>query len=156
MLLNQTSTFFVLTKPLRSIGLCNQYLRYKVAMRIAIRHAKRQALTALWPAFNCLRLLAGWALTSWALIICALTSCALAGLLLYAGTSNAVEKEIQQKPVAMPMDLIELLGELGDDQADLDEAMSSVESSQAAKKLPQTEPKAKPIATENSNTGAKK
>ena len=149
MLLNTTSAFFALTKPLRSIGLCSQYLRYKVATRIAIRHAKREV-------FNCLRLLAGWVLTSWALIICALTSYALAGLLLYAGTSNAVEKEIQQKPIAMPMDLIELLGELGDDQADLDAAMSSVESNQAAKKLPQTEPKTKPIATENSNTGAKK
>lgn len=149
MLLNQTSMPLALTKLLRSIGLCSQYLRYKVAMCIAIRHAKRQA-------FNFLRLLAGWVLTSWALIICALTSYALAGLLLYAGTSNAVEKEIQQKPVAMPMDLIELLGELGDDEADLDAAMSSVESNQAAKKLPQTEPKTKPIATENSNTGAKK
>lgn len=149
MLLNQTSMPLALTKLLRSIGLCSQYLRYKVAMRIAIRHAKRQT-------FNCLRLLAGWVLTSWALIICALTSYALAGLLLYANTSLAAEKEMQQKQVAMPMDLIELLGELGDDQADLDEAMSSVESNQAAKKLPQTEPKTKPIATENSNTGAKK
>lgn len=149
MLLNQTSMPLALTKLLRSIGLCSRYLRYKVAMRIAIRHAKRQA-------FNCLRLLAGWVLTSWALIICALTSYALAGLLLYANTSLAAEKEMQQKPVAMPMDLIELLGELGDDQADLDAAMSSVESNQAAKKLPQTEPKTKPIATENSNTGAKK
>ena len=149
MLLNQTSMPLALTKPLRSIGLCSQYLRYKVAMCIAIRHAKRQA-------FNCLRLLAGWVLTSWALITCALTSYALAGLLLYAGTSHAAEKAMQQKPVAMPMDLIELLGELGDDEADLDAAMSSVESNQAAKKLPQTEPKTKPIATENSNTGAKK
>ena len=152
MLLSQTSAFFALTKPLRSIGLCSQYLRYKVAMCIAIRHAKRQALTALWQAFNCLRLLAGWVWTSWALIICALTSYALAGLLLYAGTSNAVEKEIQHKPVAMPMDLIELLGELGDDEADLGAAMSSVERNPAAKKSPQT----KPIDTENSNTGAKK
>ena len=149
MLLNPTSAPFVLTKPLRSIGLCSQYLRYKVAMRIAIRHAKRQAL-------NGFRLLAGWTLTSWALIICALTSYALAGLLLYVGTSNAVEKEMQQKPVAMPMDLIELLGELGDDEADLEAAISSVENNQAAKKLPQTEPQTKPIATENSNTGAKK
>ena len=159
MLLNQTSMPLALTKLLRSIGLCSQYLRYKVAMCIAIRHAKRQALTALWQAFNCLRLLAGWVLTSWALIICALTSYALAGLLLYANTSLAAEKVLQQKPVApaaMPMDLIELLGELGDDEADLDAAMSSVESNQAAKKLPQTEPKTKPIATENSNTGAKK
>ena len=147
MLLNHTSAPFTLTKPLRSIGLCSQYLRYKVATRIVIRHAKRQALTALWQAFNCLRLLAGWALTSWALIICTMAS-----LLLYAGTSNAVEKEIQQKSVAMPMDLIELLGELGDDEADLDAAMSSVERNPAAKKLPQT----KPIDTENSNTGAKK
>ncbi len=154
MLLNQTSMPLALTKPLRSIGLCSQYLRYKVAMCIAIRHAKRQTSTVLWQAFNCLRLLAGWVLTSWALI-----SCALAGLLLYAGTSNAVEREMQQKSVApapMPMDLIELLGELGDDEADLDAAMSSVESNQAAKKLLQTEPKTKPIATENSNTGAKK
>ena len=144
MLLNQTSTFFVLTKPLRSIGLCNQYLRYKVAMRIAIRHAKRDV-------FNCLRLLAGWVLTSCALIIGTM-----AGLLLYAGTSHAAEKELQQKPVAMPMDLIELLGELGDGEADLDAAMSSVKTNQAAKKLPQTEPQTKPVATENSNTGAKK
>ena len=146
MLLNQTSAFFALTKPLRSIGLCSQYLRYKVAIRIAIRHTKQQTLTALRPAFNCLRLLAG----------CALTSYALAGLLLYAGTSHAAEKELQQKPAAMPMDLIELLGELGDGEADLDAAMSSVESIQAAKKLPQTEPQTKPVATENSNTGAKK
>ena len=150
MLLNQTSAAFALTKALRSIDLCSQYLRYKVAMCIAIRHAKRQTLTALWQAFNCLRQLAGWALTSYVL----------AGLLLYAGTSHAAEKEAQQKQVAMPMDLIELLGELGDDEADLDAAMSSVESNQAAKKLPQTEPQtkpqAKPIATENSNTGAKK
>ena len=155
MLLNQTSAAFALTKPLRSLGLCSQYLRYKVAIRIAIRHAKRQMLTALWQAFTCLRQLAAWTLTSFAL-----TSCALASLLLYAGTSRAAEKEIQQKQVAMPMDLIELLGELGDDEADLDAAMSSVESNQAAKKLPQTEPQtmpqAKPIATENSNTGAKK
>ena len=155
MLLNQTSAASALTKPLRSIGLCSQYLRYKVAIRIAIRHAKRQILTALWQAFTCLRQLAAWTLTS-----CALASYVLAGLLLYAGTSHAAEKETQQKPVAMPMDLIELLGELGDDEADLDAAMSSVESNQAAKKLPQTEPQtkpqAKPIATENSNTGAKK
>ena len=146
MLLNQTSAPFALTKPLHSIGLCSQYLRYKVAMRIAIRHTKQQALTALWAAFNCLRLLAG----------CALTSYALAGLLLYAGTSHAAEKELQQKPAAMPMDLIELLGELGDGEADLDAAMSSVESNQAAKKLPQTQSPTKPVATENSNTGAKK
>ena len=155
MLLNQTSAAFALTKALSSIDLCSQYLRYKVAMCIAIRHAKRQTLTALWQAFNCLRQLAGWPLISFAL-----TSYVLAGLLLYAGTSHAAEKEAQQKQVAMPMDLIELLGELGDDEADLDAAMSSVESNQAAKKLPQTEPQtkpqAKPIATENSNTGAKK
>ena len=146
MLFNQTSPPFVLTNPLRSKGLCSQYLRYKVAVRIVIRHAKRQALTALWPAFNCLRLLVGWALTSFAL----------AGLLLYASTSHAAEKEIPQKPTAIPMDLIELLGELGADEADLDAAISSVESNQAAKKLPQTEPPTKPVATENSNTGAKK
>ena len=146
MLLNQTSAAFALTKPLRSIGLCSQYLRYKVALCIAIRHAKRQILTALWQAFDYLRLLAGWAFTS----------CALASLLLYAGTSHAAEKEAQQKQVAMPMDLIELLGELGDNEADLDAAMSSVESNQAAKKLPQSEPQTKPIATENSNAGAKK
>ena len=150
MLLNQTSAAFALTKPLRSIGLCSQYLRYKVAMHIVIRHAKRQMLTASWQVLNCLRLLAG----------CALTSYALASLLLYAGTSHAAEKEIQQKQVAMPMDLIELLGELGDDEANLDAAMSSVESNQAAKELPQTEPQTKPqtkpVATENSNTGAKK
>ncbi len=149
MLLNQTSTFFVLTKPLRSIGLCNQYLRYKVAMRIAIRHAKRDK-------FNRLRLLAGWILTGYALIIWTLIISAMSGLLLYAGTSHAAEKELQQKPVAMPMDLIELLGELGDDEADLDAAMSSVGSNHAAKKLPQTEPQTKPVVTENSNTGAKK
>ena len=146
MLFNQTSTPFALTKPLYSIGLCSQYLRYKVAIRITILHAKRQMLTALWQAFNCLRLLAGWALTS----------CALASLLLYAGTPHAAEKEIQQKQVAMPMDLIELLGELGDDEANLDAAMSSVESNQSTKELPQTEPQTKPVATENSNTGAKK
>ena len=155
MLLNQTSAAIALTKPLRSIGLCSQYLRYKVAIRTTIRYAKRQMLTALWQAFNCLRQLAAWTLTSFAL-----TSCALASLLLYAGTSHAAEKEAQQKQVAMPMDLIELLGELGDDEADLDAAMSSVESNQAAKKLPQSEPQtkpqAKPVATENSNTGAKK
>ena len=150
MLVNQTSAAFALTKPLRSIGLCSQYLRYKVALCIAIRHAKRQTLTALWQAFNYLRQLAGWALTSYTL----------AGLLLYVGTSHAAEKELQQKQAAMPMDLIELLGELGDDEADLDAAISSVESNQAAKKLPQTEPQtkpqAKPVATENSNAGAKK
>ena len=146
MLLNQTSAAFALTKPLRSIGLCSQYLRYKVTIRIAIRYAKRQLLTALWQVLNCLRQLAGWALTSYAL----------AGLLLYAGTSHAAEKEAQQKQVAMPMDLIELLGELGDDEANLDAAMSSVESNQATKELPQTEPQTKPVATENSNTGAKK
>ena len=146
MLLNQTSMPRALTKPLRSIGLCSQYLRYKVAMCIAIRNTKWQIATALRPVFNCLRLLAGWILTS----------CALAGLLLYAGTSNAVEKEMQQKPVAMPMDLIELLGELGDDEANLDVAMSSVETNQGAKILPQTEPQTKTVATENSNAGAKK
>ena len=150
MLLNQTSAAFALTKPVRNIGFCRQYLRYKVAIRIAIRYAKRQMLIAFWQVFNCLRLWAG----------CALTSYALTSLLLYTGTSHAAEKEIQQKQVAMPMDLIELLGELGDDEADLDAAISSVESNQAAKKLPQTEPQtkpqAKPVATENSNTGAKK
>ena len=142
MLLNQTSAPFALTKSLRSIGFCSQYLRYKVAMRIAIRHTKWQTLTALWQAFHCLRLLTGWALTSYAL----------AGLLLYADTSHAAEKEMQQKPVVMPIDLIELLGELGDDEANLDTAMASVES----KKLPQTEPQTKPVVTENSNAGAKK
>ena len=156
MLLNQTSAAFALTKPLRSLGLCSQYLRYKVAIRIAIRHAKRQMLTALWQAFTCLRQLAAWTLISFALTSFALTSFALASLLLYAGTSYAAEKETQQKQVAMPMGLIELLGELGDDEADLDAAMSSVESNQAAKKLPQSEPQTKPIATENSNAGAKK
>lgn len=144
MLLNQTSAPFALTKPLRSISLCSQYLRYKVAMCIAIRHAKRQT-------FNSLRLLAGWALTSGALIICTM-----AGLLFYAGISHAAEKEMQKKPAAMSMDLIELLGELGDNEADLDAAMSSVEGNQVAKKLPQTEPPTKPVATENANTGAKK
>ena len=146
MLLNQTNLSLVLIKLLHSIGLGSQYLRYKVAMRIAIRHAKQQTLTALWHAFNCLRLLAGWALTSYAL----------AGLLLYANTSHAAEKAIQPKPVAMSVDLIELLGELGDDEADLDAAMASVESNHAAKELPQTEPQTKSVVTENSNTGAKK
>lgn len=144
MLLNPNSASFALTKPLRNIGLCSQYLRYKVAMYIAIRYAKRQT-------FNCLRLLTVGVLTSWVLIICAMTS-----LLLYTNTSHAAEKEMQPKPAAMPMDLIELLGELDDDEADLDAAMSSVKTNQAAKKLPQTEPQTKPVATENSNTGAKK
>ena len=54
------------------------------------------------------------------------------------------------------MDLIELLGELGGDEGDLEAVMLLVESNQAAKKLPQTEPQTKPGATENSNTGAKK
>ena len=145
MLLNQTSASFALTKLLRSIGVCSQYLRYKIAICIAIRHAKRQMATALCPVFNHLRLLLGWALTS----------CVMAGLLLYAGTSYATEKELQQQPAAMPMDLIELLGEMGDDEADLDVAMSSVKSNQADKKSPQTETPAK-STTENSNTGAKK
>ena len=83
MQLNLTSASFVFAKPLRSMGVCSQYLRYKVAMRIAIRHAKRQA-------FNCLRLLAGWTLPSWAL-----TSCAMAGLLFYANTSHTAEKGMQ-------------------------------------------------------------
>ena len=146
MLPNQTNLSLALTKPLPSIGLCSQYLRCKLAMRIAIRHAKRQTLTALGHTFNCLRLLAGWALTSYVL----------AGLLLYANTSHAVEKAMQPKSVAMSMDLIELLGELGDDEADLDAAMASVDSNQVAKELPQTEPQTKPVITENSNTGAKK
>ena len=137
MLVNQTSVSFTLTKPLHSISLFSQYLSYEVVIRIVIRRVKRQTLTALRPAFNCLRLLA---------------CCALAGLLLLANTSHAADKELQQKSAALSIELIELLGELGDDEADLDAAMSSVESNQIAKKLPQT----KPIATENSNTGAKK
>lgn len=148
MLLNQTSTAFACTKPLRFIGVCSQYLRYKVAIYHAIRHAKRQA-------FSSLRLLKSWTLSIWALIVWALTSCVMAGLMLYAGTPYAAEKELQQKPAVMPMDLIELLGELGDDEADLEVAMSSVKSNQAAKKSPQTETPAK-STTENSNTGAKK
>ena len=55
MLFNQTNAAFALTKPLRRIGLCSQYLRYKVAIRIAIRHAKRQILTALWLAYYCMQ-----------------------------------------------------------------------------------------------------
>lgn len=134
MLLNQTSAPFTLTKTLHNAGVCRQYLRYKVGYCIAFRSAKRQYALA---SINWLRLLAG---------------CATAGLLLCTGASHAAEKGVQQKSVAMPIDLIELLGELGDDEADLNAAMSSVERNPAAKKLPQT----KPIDTENSNTGAKK
>ena len=55
------------------------------------------------------------------------------------------------KTAALPLDLIELLGELGDDEADLDAAMSDINNESPAKK-PQI---IQPTSTENSNKGAK-
>ena len=131
-------------KALHSQTICSQYLRKKVTLFTAIRNIKRHILSMALPTIR------GLALA---------TSCVLAGLLFFSNTSQAAEKDAQQKQqkqVAMPVDLIELLGELGDNEADLDAAMSSLNSTQAAKQLPQSKPPTKPIATENSNKGAKK
>ena len=131
-------------QALHSQTICSQYLRKKVTLFTAIRNTKRHILIIDLPAIRGLVLA---------------TSCVLAGLLFFSNTSQATEKDAQQKQqkqVAMPVDLIELLGELGDNEADLDAAMSSLNSTQAAKQLPQSKPPTKPIATENSNKGAKK
>ena len=96
-------------KALHSQTICSQYLRKKVTLFTAIRNTKRHILSMALPTIR------GLALA---------TSCVLAGLLFFSNTSQATEKDDQQKQVAMPVDLIELLGELGDDEADLDAAMS--------------------------------
>ena len=131
-------------EALPSQAICSQYLHSKVTLFTAIRNTKRRIFSTALAVTHGLALL---------------TSCVVAGLLFFSNTSQAAEKDAQQKQqkqVAMPVDLIELLGELGDNEADLDAAMSSLNSTQAAKQLPQSKPPTKPIATENSNKGAKK
>jgi hypothetical protein len=113
----------------RQNRVCSHYLRAKVAVLIAIRDAKHM-LNLL------LQFIAG---------------CATVCLLLFSGASHAAEN-MPQKQAAMPIDLIELLGELGDDEADLEVAMSNVESNRAEKKHAEN----KPTMTENSNKGAEK
>lgn len=80
-----------------------------------------------------------------------------ASMLSFAGTLHAAEPTAPQKQPptqkqAAPIDLIELLGELGDDEADLEAAMSSVEQSPNTNKAQQ----AKPTKTENAHLGAEK
>jgi flagellar basal body-associated protein FliL len=137
MQLNSTISY---RQALRKPTICSQYLRSKVSLFTTIRNTKRRVLRVALPAINCLVLI---------------TSCVAAGILFFSIASHAAEKDAQQKQqkqAAMPMDLMELLGELGDEEADLDAAMSSVENKQATKTLPQS----KPITTENSNKGARK
>ena len=136
-----------LKQAVSSQTICSQYLRRKVSLFTVIRKTKRVILSMALTAINCFALLA---------------SCGVAGLLFFSNSTQAVEKDVQlqqQKQAVMPMDLMELLGELGDDEADLDAAMSSLNSKEAskqvAKQLPQSKSITKPIATENSTKGAK-
>lgn len=117
---------------------CYHYLHCKVALLIVIRHAKKQALLMAWPTLKALRLLTG---------------CMAIGLLLYGGESQAADNTKKQAP--MPMDLIELLGELGDDEANLDAAMVSIKGKQAAQPITKELPQSKAITNENSNKGAR-
>jgi hypothetical protein len=137
----QLNSTLSLKQTLCSPTICSQYLRSKVSLLTTVRNTKRHVLSMALAVINGLLLL---------------TSCVLAGLLFFSNTSQAAEKDVQQKQAAMPMDLIELLGELGDGEADLDAAMSSVENKQVAKKqvAKQLAP-SKPITTENSNKGAR-
>ena len=130
-------------QALHSQTICSQYLRKKVTLFTAIRNTKRHILIIDLPAIRGLVLA---------------TSYVLAGLLFFSNTSQATEKDAQQKQqkqAAMPMDLIELLGELGDDEADLDAAMVSINGKQATKPITKELPQSKAISTENSNKGAR-
>lgn len=121
------------TETLRNQGVCSQYLRSKVALYTAVRNTKRMSSLC---TIKCLKLLAG---------------CIAACLLLFTSAMHAAEN-MPQKKAPMPLDLIELLGELGDDEADLDAAMSTVESKRSEQKHTEN----KPPMTENSNEGATK
>lgn len=125
---------FPLMQTLRSIGVCSQYLRAKVAFRLVLR----KAIKTRWPQLNWLKLVIG----------------GVAGaLLLTVGASHAEAPPPQkatQKQVAMPIEMIELLGELDGDDADLDAAIAAAESQHASVK-PQ---KPKSTSTDNSNKGA--
>lgn len=130
-------------EALPSQAICSQYLHSKVTLFTAIRNTKRRIFSMALAATHGLALL---------------TSCVLAGLLFFSNTSQAAEKDAQQKQqkqAAMPMDLIELLGELGDDEADLDAAMVSINGKQATKPITKELPQSKAISTENSNKGAR-
>ena len=130
-------------ETLPSQDICSQYLHSKVTLFTAIRNTKRRIFSMALPATHGLALL---------------TSCVVAGLLFFSNTSQAAEKDAQQKQqkqAAMPMDLIELLGELGDDEADLDAAMVSINGKQATKPITKELPQSKAITTENSNKGAR-
>lgn len=130
-------------EALPSQAICSQYLHSKVTLFTAIRNTKRRIFSTALAVTHGLALL---------------TSCVVAGLLFFSNTSQAAEKDAQQKQqkqAAMPMDLIELLGELGDDEADLDAAMVSINGKQATKPITKELPQSKAITTENSNKGAR-
>lgn len=136
MLLNEHFSLMQ-TLPSQSVyrqAFCYQYLHCKVALLIAIRHAKKQVLLMAWPTLKALRLIIG---------------CMAVGLLMYGGESQAADNT--KKQAAMPMDLLELLGELGDDEVDLDAAMVSIKGKQAAQAITKELPQSKAITTENSN-----
>lgn len=122
---------FPLMQTLRSIGVCSQYLRAKVAFRLVLRKATK-------PQLNWLKLAIG----------------AVAGALLLTVEASHAEapppQKTTQKQVAMPIEMIELLGELDGDDADLDAAIAAAESQHASVK-PQ---KPNSTSTDNSNKGA--
>ena len=122
---------FPLMQTLRSMGICSQYLRAKVAFRLVLRKATK-------PQLNWLKLAIG----------------AVAGALLLTVEASHAEapppQKTTQKQVAMPIEMIELLGELDGDDADLDAAIAAAESQHASVK-PQ---KPNSTSTDNSNKGA--
>lgn len=122
---------FPLMQTLRSMGVCSQYLRAKVAFRLVLRKATK-------PQLNWLKLAIG----------------AVAGALLLTVEASHAEapppQKTTQKQVAMPIEMIELLGELDGDDADLDAAIAAAESQHASVK-PQ---KPNSTSTDNSNKGA--
>lgn len=133
MLLNLYSSPINKLRP----SVCSQYLRKKVALKIVVRNVKKQLMAIQVVTIKWLILLA----TS------AIASCVLCVSALYA-------EDLPTEPKMMSLDLIELLGGLGDDEADLDAAMALAKVKQVAKKSAQTKPLTKPVTSKNLHKGA--
>jgi len=133
---------------LPSARICRQYLRYKVAIRMALCDATQQFLVASKPIFRWLRLI----------LLRALTACA-AFTLFAASVSHAQDavKIASQKTNTTTLDFIELLGELDNGDADgLDAALSEVENKRHAENTTVKPTQLSNTKTEHAKQGAEK
>jgi hypothetical protein len=146
MQLNPTQNGAIVTlMTLPSARICRQYLRYKVAIRMALCDTTRQYLVTSKPIFKCLRLILLRALTAFTLLA--------------ASVSHAQDavKIAPQKTNSTTLDFIELLGELDNDDADgLDAALSEVENKRHAENDTVKPTQLSNTKTEHAKQGAEK